>query len=671
MTTAGNNPVIETFARLVEEHCPRGQGFDSIGHEDGRLWPALVEGGWLDVGARSAGEERASLTTLALLAVEWGRRLAPLPFSSSVLARRWFDIEPESETRFAMGLADAETITAPFGGADGATLLSDEGSPLELEEAQLDPFAPALPLQRGRGGGALSGEKQGELQLLYAAEALGAAQEASERAAAYAEERIAFGRPVSAFQAIRHWLADMHLDLELASSALLWAASAEGADRRDAVRECARLSRGVAARSIQVFGGIGFTWDLGIHAYLRHAMVAEELARAGTPMPRAGRSSGLRQGESFREEVRAWLETAVPQAWRERPSTLSHEADVAFKREWAKTLYAGGYSGLRWPKAYGGRGLGSLEAAIFYEECARADAPEAVDNSPRSVALTLAGPAIIAHGTEAQKQRYLRPILDGSDTWCEGFSEPGAGSDLAAVSTTAIFDGEVFRINGSKIWTTFAHEADYCYLLARTDPEAPRHKNLSVFLFNMRQPGVRVQPLRNIAGDREFNQVFFDDAIATRDELLGELNGGWQLVTIGAAALRSSGGDGGTSIYWYRYVQLSALLEKLERTGVAADRVGALRARLECLWWTNARAAGVCGEDEGFPPIRGASNIMKIAFSELLQEITTLGQSVASPQMRDFWRREYLLSRSRTIAGGTSQIQRNVIADQILKLRKA
>lgn len=668
MSDTEHSQIIEAFARLVDEHCPRGTSFDQIGHEDGGLWPALVEGGWLDVGARTAGDDALPLSTLVLLAIEWGRRVPSLPFSPSVLARRWFDIEPGSADRQAFAIAEGDALLAPFG--DAAQLLSDDGVPIRIDGAA-DAFAAALPVLRGAGSGALSAQRQSELQLMFAAEALGAAQEAMARAAAYSEERVAFGRPVSAFQALRHWLADMHTDLELATSALLWGVSAEGADRVDAAHECARLSQGVAAKAIQVFGGVGFTWDLGIHVYLRHAMAAAELARAGVAQDRAPKGSSLKAGEAFRQEVRAWLKTAVPKAWLERPANLSHEEDVAFKREWAKTLHAGGYSGLRWPREYGGCGLGPLEAAIFYEECARADAPEAVDNSPRSVALTLAGPAIIANGSEAQKQRYLPRILDATETWCEGFSEPGAGSDLAAVSTTAVWDGEVFRVNGSKIWTTFAHEADHCYLLAKTDPDAPRHQNLSVFLFNMRQPGVTVQPVRNIAGDNEFNQVFFDNAVATKEDLLGELHGGWKMVTIGAAALRSSGGDGGTSIYWYRYVQLSALLEKLERTGRAADKLPRLRTRLETLWWTNARAAGVCGEAEGFPAIRGASNMMKVCFSELLQEITALGLEVAPPAMRAFWRREYLLSRSRTIAGGTSQIQRNVIADQILKLRKA
>jgi alkylation response protein AidB-like acyl-CoA dehydrogenase len=348
------------------------------------------------------------------------------------------------------------------------------------------------------------------------------------------------------------------------------------------------------------------------------------------------------------------------------------EEGNAMRREWATILHSGGYSGLRWPKEYGGCGLGPVEAAIFYEECARAHAPEAVDNSPRSVGVTLAGPAIIAYGTEDQKRRYLPKILDAGEVWCEGFSEPGAGSDLAAVSTVATFDGEVFRVNGSKIWTTHAHEADRCYLLAKTSPDAPRHHNLSVFLFDMRQPGVTVTPLKNIAGELEFNQVFFDNAVVRKEDLLGELDGGWKLVTIGAAALRSSGGDGGTSVYWSRYVQMSSLLERLkENTRVDPKILGGLQARLDTLWWANARAAGAVGEEEGFAAIRGGSNILKIALSELLQEIAAVGMELARPEDLAFWRREYLMSRSRSIAGGTSQIQRNVIADQVLRLRKA
>lgn len=667
----GPTQIVDTFGRLVEKHCPRGTGAAAIGREDGNLWSALVEGGWLDVGARNLGSDALPLPVLALLCVEWGRRLPALPFVSSVVARRWFGVVAHATQTFAIPAGDKFLI--PFGNA--APLYDDSGAQVTAQ-GHLDSFAASLPVVRAHNAGALEGGKESELRLLYAATALGAALEAFDRGVAYTQERFAYGKPVSGFQALRHFMADMHLDLELARSALLWASLAEGTDRLRATGEVTRLSQGVVAKSIQLFGGIGFTWDLGQHFYLRHTIAVRELCAApAAPGERKSHISYLKldeRAEKFRDEVRSWLSKAVPADWSETSRKAAEENGNAIRRKWATILHSGGYSGLRWPKEYGGCGLGPVEAAIFYEECARAQAPESVDNSPRSVGVTLAGPAIIAYGTDAQKRRHLPKILDASEIWCEGFSEPGAGSDLAAVSTVATLDGDVFRVNGSKIWTTHAHEADHCYLLAKTSPDAPRHHNLSVFLFNMRQPGVTVMPLENIAGEHEFNQVFFDNAVAQKEDLLGELNGGWKLVTIGAAALRSSGGDGGTSVYWSRYVQMSSLLERLEGNA-RIDRaiLRKLRAQLDTLWWTNARAAGAVGEEEGYPAIRGGSNILKIALSELLQEIAAVGLEFTRPEDLAFWRREYLMSRSRSIAGGTSQIQRNVIADQVLRLRKA
>jgi|GEM_PF-79261 len=670
MVSADHNQIVTIFAKLVEKHCPRGTSADTIGKEDGHLWAALAQGGWLDIASHAMDGDAMPLTTLALIATEWGRRIPALPFSSSVMARRWFDVATGSSAAHTFAIPDGNQVLIPFGDTVG---VFDGAGNLTPVLGKSDNFALTLPVSRADSGVQLSAEQCSELQVLYAGEALGAAEEAFERAASYAQERVAYGKPVSAFQALRHLLANMHLDLELGRSALLWAASVDGADRDAAIGEVTRLAQSVAAHAIQVFGGIGFTWDLGIHLYLRHIIAARELCRpvrtASARRPRVSHLNVGGEAEVFRQNVRAWLARVVPSEW---ANATTAEEDRAIRRQWVTILHAGGYSGLRWPKAYGGCGLGPVEAAIFYEECARANAPESIDNSPRSVAVTLAGPAIIAHGTDAQKEHHLAKILDGSEIWCEGFSEPGAGSDLAAVSTTAILDGEVFHINGSKIWTSFAQEADYCYLLAKTSTDAPRHRNLSVFLLDMRQSGVKVQPLKNIVGEHEFNQVFFDNAIAHKTDLLGELHEGWKLVTIGAAALRSSGGDGGTSVHWSRYVQMSAWLERLGQSPHIEDAVlGKLRAKLDVLWWTNARTAGVFGEDDGFPPIRGGSNILKIAVSELLQEISALGLEMAQPSDRDFWRQQYLLSRSRTIAGGTSQIQRNVIADQILKLRKA
>ena len=679
--------IVETFGNLIDHHCPRGAGYDEIGHEDGRLWRALSDGGWLDVGARSAGEDAFPLVTLALLAIAWGRRLPRLPLATSILARRRFDIEPGSSAKYSFALAGKDELLVPFGAEPGIVVLDPVGQPMPIPDSNDgydDTFDPTLPICRLPFRTAAVPGWASELQVLLAAEAIGAAAEALDRAAAYAEDRKAFGRPISAFQSMRHWLADMHIALELGQSALLWATQAQGHERARALRECTRHAQAVATRSIQVFGGVGFTWELGIHAYLRHTMAAREMALLEVPgdddvaigqLPVDTRNASSATGNNFRPEVRAWLGEVVPKTWREPRGDRTVEELAAMKAQWAIIRQQGGYGGLRWPKENGGRGLGPLETMIYYEECAAAGVPEGVDSNPRAIGQDLAGPAIIAYGSDVQKARHLPRILNGDEIWCEGFSEPGAGSDLAAVATTAIFDGSVYRVNGSKIWTTYAHHADYCYLLTKTSLELPRRENLSVFLFNMRQPGVEVRPILSIAGDHEFNQVFFDDAIASVDDLLGELNGGWKMVTIGAKALRSSGGDGGTTVAWQRYVLLANWLRRLsdtmgDRPGTR-DRVAALSARLEVLRWTNARNANIYGVDSVFPAVRGGSNVVKIGISEVLQEITELALDIAPSADRDFWRREFLLARARSIAGGSSQIQRDVIATQIMGLRKA
>jgi alkylation response protein AidB-like acyl-CoA dehydrogenase len=265
--------IVDTFARVVEAHCPRGTSYETIGVEDGALWEALASGGWLSVGADEAsGGSALDLFDLALLGVEWGRRAPPLPFSTTVLAHRWgVDSDPGQRLSFALPAADGVVI--PF--AEEARVDSDYAA------ADADPFAPSLPVTRTEGESRLTPEQVTEVQVMFAAEAVGAAQEIFDRAIAYSQERVAYGAPISGFQAMRHFMADMLADLELAKTALFWAISTEGAERRRALGVCVARSQKVAADAIQVYGGIGYTWDLGAHRYLRHAMAAREIAGLG------------------------------------------------------------------------------------------------------------------------------------------------------------------------------------------------------------------------------------------------------------------------------------------------------------------------------------------------------------------------------------------------------
>ena len=235
-----------------------------------------------------------------------------------------------------------------------------------------------------------------------------------------------------------------------------------------------------------------------------------------------------REQEAFRSEVRAWLSTNVPRAWTERvvPGPDVPRPEIyEFLRQWQRNLYDAGFTGLTWPKEYGGRGLTFLEELIVNEEMALANAPPQLN----IIGIGMAGPTIISYGTEAQKQRYLAKILSGEEVWCQGYSEPNAGSDLASLQTRAVKDGDHFVVNGQKVWTTFAQIADWMMLLARTDGSAPKHKGITYFLLDMHSPGVTVRPLRQLTGDAEFNEVFFENVRVPAANVLGEVNNGWQV----------------------------------------------------------------------------------------------------------------------------------------------
>lgn len=230
--------------------------------------------------------------------------------------------------------------------------------------------------------------------------------------------------------------------------------------------------------------------------------------------------------EAFRADVRAWLRDNLPENWETDPKEPEDEAErFAFRLGWERRLHAGGWSGLAWPREYGGRGGTMMQNAILQEELARANAPEAVNIIGRN----LTAPTLMEHGTEAQKQRFLPKILSSEEIWCQGFSEPNSGSDLASLRCRAVIDGDHFVINGQKIWTSFAQYAQWCFVLARTDTSAPKHKGLSFILVDMHTPGITIRPLSQITGDSEFNEVFFDDVRVPRENLVGRLNEGWRI----------------------------------------------------------------------------------------------------------------------------------------------
>ena len=232
---------------------------------------------------------------------------------------------------------------------------------------------------------------------------------------------------------------------------------------------------------------------------------------------------------AFREEIRTWLGKNLPAGWGttdfEEPTTPADQ--VAFARQWQRKLYDGGWAGITWPREFGGRGSSLIEQLIYNEEYARMRAPDIL---ALKIALSLVGPTIIACGSEAQKERYLQPILRGDEIWCQGFSEPNAGSDLASVKTRAELRGDAFVVNGQKIWTSVARHADWCMLVTRTGFDGPKHKGLTFLLVDLQSPGITIRPLRDMTGEEWFNEVFFDDVRVPRENVVGEIDGGWNVV---------------------------------------------------------------------------------------------------------------------------------------------
>ncbi len=381
--------------------------------------------------------------------------------------------------------------------------------------------------------------------------------------------------------------------------------------------------------------------------------------------------------QRFRDEFRAWLEANVPQEWKGNVNAEDREDYIEYLRDWQRKLYQGGWAGISWPKEYGGRGATLMEQAIFQEELARARAPQLIG----TIGLSLVGPTIIAMGTEEQKTRYLSKILSGEEIWCQGFSEPNAGSDLAALGTKAIRDGEVFIVNGQKIWTSFAQLADWCLLLVRTDAEAPKHKGITCLLANMRSEGVAVRPLRQMSGDAGFNEVFFSNVRVPATQVLGEINRGWTTAITALMNERANLGTGVLVIFERNLEALIARSRTVERNGRPASEDPLVRQKLAQAYLEleilrlNTNRALTSLSKTGTPGPEGST--LKLYWSEMNQRTQQTAQEILGPygQLKDFdngmWEYSYLRARGNTIEAGTSEIQRNIVAERVLGLPKS
>jgi len=384
------------------------------------------------------------------------------------------------------------------------------------------------------------------------------------------------------------------------------------------------------------------------------------------------------QEQAFRDELRQWLAANQPPPWSGATQEAGgKDAHTEYLLAWQRKLYDGGWGGIAWPKQYGGRGASLIEQAIFQEELAAADAPEVIG----VIGIALVGPTIIAAGTEQQKNKYLSKILSGEEIWCQGFSEPNAGSDLASLGTRAVRDGDHFVVNGQKIWTSFAHLAHRCLLLTRTDTAAAKHKGITCLLVDMHSPGIEVRPLRMMSGDSAFNEVFFTDVRVPAEEVLGEVNGGWPVAITALANERANLGAG---LYAMFKRSLDALIERAKgpRPGrkpaatnpLVRQKLAQLYLELEILRLNGNRALTKLMKT-GMPGPEGS--IQKLFWSEYNQRMTQAALEILGPaaQLNEFdggaWAYQYLRSRGNTIEAGTSEVQRNIIAQRVLGLPRS
>jgi len=385
---------------------------------------------------------------------------------------------------------------------------------------------------------------------------------------------------------------------------------------------------------------------------------------------------------AYRSEFRRWLETNLPpeicvdDAADQR---VAPDRDTLEKRiAWQKKMHAAGWVGISWPKEYGGRGASFMQQVIFDEEYFRARAPVL----PTASALNLLGPTLIHWGTEEQKKRHLPRILSADELWCQGYSEPDAGGDLASLRTRAVDHGDHFVVNGQKVWTSGAHFADWCFLLVRTDPDAPKHHGISYLLVDMKTPGITVRPLVLLNGHRHFNEVFFEDVAVPKENLVGPLNQGWKVAITTLMFERSGAGGRDHAAQIARLAELAKQFPNRQEPAWNESHIRQQLAQLaidvKALQVTRLR--GLTRRLRGEPPGPEGS-ILKLFGSELALRIADFSSTLLGPYATvdaptetvpdaARWHHRVLGARQYTIAGGTSEIQRNIIGERVLGLPK-
>lgn len=668
------------------------------------FWAALCELGWTGLHLPEAdGGQGYGLPELAVVTEELGRVVAPGPFLSTVTASAAVAAAGSAAQRAALlpALASGQAIGAVgFGGSlavDGGTVSGDagmvlsggvasllflplgadllvvdaQGAGVKISEAtSLDPTRRLVSVTLDRveldearllRGGLAVALRVG--RVLAAAEAAGGARSSTETTVAYARSREQFGRPIGSFQAVKHHCANMLVDAELAT-ATAWDGARAGDD--DAGRLAAAVAvaqalpayRRCAEKAIQIHGGIGYTWVHDAHLYLRRAAALAAVfdAEMGAPLDvHRLRAAGVTipnavdlppEAEAYRAEARAFR----------------HRYDSLPAGERRAALIDSGYLVPHWPAPWG-RGAGAVEQLVIEEELGDVEHPNLGIGT--WVLLTL-----VQHATPEQVERWIRPSLEGTLRWCQLFSEPGAGSDAAAIQTRAKREPGGWRVNGQKVWTSDARNANRGLATVRTNPDAPKHAGVSTFVIDMSAPGVDVRPLRELTGETLFNEVFFDDVFVPDADVVGDIDAGWTVAraTLGNERVSIGGNKGGLDLVGAGdLVQLDTPARPLD-TG-AAREVGVVMAEERAMAALNLRH--VARTLAGGPP--GAEgNVTKLLSAEHAQRVAGLGMriagldAVAGGEAR--LTHSYLFSRCLTIAGGTSEIVRNLIAERILGL---
>src|SRR4051794_18398532 len=716
----------ESVRGWVERHCPPGvarAGLDDPAEARPSFWPGLAAQGWLGLAVpESAGGSGFGVAEVVVVAEELGRACAPGPALPTLLAIEVVRSSTNADARAALlpDLAAGTRVGAVVGHAatklrgtrtDAGLAVTGTGGPVlgaHLADLVVAPVAvanevggsdevwvalevrngvttrelPSVDLTRRVGevevdvtldaahvlGGVTGAHVADASAALLAGELVGVAQWCVDTAAAYAKDRVQFGRPIGQFQGVKHRCADMLGRVELARAAV-WD-GARAVDDGDAVELATSAALALALEAayenakdcVQVHGGIGFTWEHDAHLYLRRAMAMRSLA--GEPSvwrARAARCvlAGERRAlhidlgpdaEALRSELRAFL------------------ADVRDLEptEQRRRVADAGYLTPTWPAPWG-RAARAVEQMVIDQEFRAAGVPR-----PSIVIGGGALPPGVMYGTKEQQPRWIPATLHGDISWCQLFSEPGAGSDLAALTTRAARVEGGWILNGQKVWTSMAKQADWGILLARTNPHAPKHDGISCFMLDMHTPGIDIRPLRELTGDAFFNEVFFDDVFIPDDCLVGAEHDGWRAARTTLANERVAMGGGLTLGHGLEQVCKLVAAQGLADDALVLDDVGGLVATahaLSCLSFRMTLAA-LAGAD----PSGSEASVRKLLGVLHDQRVQEVGMHLVGAEgaIADGepggWSRGFLFNRNLTIAGGTSEIQRNIIGERVLGL---